>query len=77
MNEPQINLILASITDLKIEIKQDFHRLEDRVNYLADQGLPAQMGAIQKRVDILSQRLWLLATGWLFTLAGWAWSLSR
>lgn len=79
MNEQvqNTNLILAAISEMKTEFREDLHRLEGRVNQLADQGIPNQVDTLQKRMDILSQRMWALAVGWVFTLAGWAWSLTK
>lgn len=69
--------VIARLNQIEAGFKEDFHRLEDRFNHLAEEGLPNQVNALRGRVDILSQRLWLLATGWIFTLAGWAWSLTK
>lgn len=69
--------ILARLNQIEAGFKQDFHRLEDRFNALAAEGLPKQINTLSSRMDILSHRLWMLAVGWVFTIAGWAWSLTK
>lgn len=77
VDSQEMQQVLTRLNQIEAGFKEDFHRLEDRFNDLAAEGLPKQVASLHGRVDILSQRMWMLAVGWVFTLAGWAWSLSR